>query len=790
MIHLRSVLNLVRRQPGRDPRLPAVCIMLLILWPAIASPIASARQAATPGALRVAGVVTDQRGAPVGGAQVALAVGGFTLKQTTGDDGRFELTGVVTGAGTLTINASGFTPLERQWSSRQADATDLHLTLSPAAVAEQITVTADRAVTRVSDTAASVVVLSNEDLATTAALSLDDALRQVPGFTLFRRSGSRTANPTSQGVSLRGVGASGASRAAVVSDGIPLNDPFGGWVYWDRLPRESVSRIEVVQGGASALYGTDALGGVINFIPRETSDATVSLETSYGNEQTPDVSLFAAGRLFQWGGRIAAEAFHTDGYIPVREQDRGAVDTPVASEHTTLDIEVERLLKDRGRVFVRGSIFGDTRENGTPLQTNDTYIRQVALGADWNSAGVGSIAARLYSSTQVYDQGFSAIAADRMTESLTRSQRVPAQQFGFTSQWSRPAGSRQTLVAGLDAREVRGASDELVFVGGRLSSAVGAGGRERTIGVFGEDIIRVAPRFLLTIGARADRWRNYDALSTTRPLATPGPVSVRVFPERTETAFSPRLSMLFKASEHVSLFASGYRAFRAPTLNELYRAFRVGNVLTLANENLRAERLTGGEGGANVTAFAEKLVVRGTFFWTEITRPIANVTLQVTPALITRQRQNLGRTQSRGVEIETDARITPSITLSGGYQFADATVTRFPANTALEGLLIPQTPRHQLTFQARYADPSRLTVAIQGRAIGAQFDDDQNLLKLDQYFALDLFASRALGPHVELFAAFENLFNERYPIARTPVLMVGPPLLARAGFRLRFGGNR
>ena len=125
-------------------------------------------------------------------------------------------------------------------SALAADA-QLKVELAPAPFSEEVAVTAARTLTRVSETAASVVVISREDVAATAALTLDDALRQVPGFTLFRRSGSRTANPTSQGVSLRGVGASGASRAVVLADGIPINDPFGGWVYWGRVPREAVS---------------------------------------------------------------------------------------------------------------------------------------------------------------------------------------------------------------------------------------------------------------------------------------------------------------------------------------------------------------------------------------------------------------------------------------------------------------------------------------------------------------------------------------------------------------------
>ncbi|MEW6210373.1 MAG: TonB-dependent receptor [Acidobacteriota bacterium] len=733
---------------------------------------------------RVEGTVTDKTGAAVIGAEVAFTSGSFSVNQKTDVEGRFTLD-VPSTAGKITVRAQGFAPMSREWSAQDKA---LEFVLEPDPISEEVIVTAARTEMRVSDTGASLVVLSGEDLSATAALTLDDALRQAVGFSLFRRSGSRTANPTSQGVSLRGVGASGASRAVVLSDSIPLNDPFGGWVYWDRIPREAISRVELVRGGESNLYGTDALGGAINIIRREPRDIDASVETSFGNQKTPYASFFAGGRVGQLGARISGEIFHTDGYIIVDENDRGAADTAAGSEHTSLDLTLERLFSS-GRVFLSGSVFGEERENGTPLQQNRTHIRQFAIGADWQSAQLGSFLIRGYASTQVFDQDFSAVAAGRNTETLTRSQRVPAQQTGATFQWSRAAGSRNTLVAGVDAREVRGASDELVFIAGNLSSAIGSGGRERTTGVFGQDIIRITNRFIATVSARVDHWRNFDALSTSQPLATPGPTRVTAFDDRDETAFSPRLSLLYKLTDNFSLTASGYRAFRAPTLNELYRAFRVGNVFTLANENLRAERLAGGEWGAHAYAFNRKLNLRGAFFWSEVTRPVANVTISFTPALITRRRENLGRTRSRGFEIEGEARVTSEIVITAGYQFVDATVLEFPANTALEGLLIPQVPRHQFTFQARYSNPRVITLGFQGRAIGSQFDDDRNQFELDKFFTLDLLASRRIKGGFEVFGAVENVFNERYDIGRTPVRTIGPPALVRVGVRFNLGSK-
>jgi iron complex outermembrane recepter protein len=377
------------------------------------------------------------------------------------------------------------------------------------------------------------------------------------------------------------------------------------------------------------------------------------------------------------------------------------------------------------------------------------------------------------------------VSADRNSETLTRVQRVPVQVVALAAQWTRSVGLSQTLAAGVEANQVRGASDEIAFTSGRASSLVDAGGRQTTMAVYFGDVIKVNSRLFISAAARVDHWRNYAAFSATRPLTSPGLTTAIKFLDRTENAFSPRLSVLYKVMPGVSLTGSINRAFRAPTLNEMYRSFRVGNVLTLANENLRAERLTGGEAGVSVRSPHESFGVRGTVFWAEVSEPVANVTLSVTPGLITRRRLNLGRTQSRGLEIETEARMHKFWNLSAGYLFADASLVRFPAQTALEGLMIPQVARHQFTFQSSYADPSVVTVGLQGRASSSQFDDDQNLFRLAPYFTLDLFVSRRMTRNLEAFVAMENLFNQRYEVGKTPVTTLGPPILVRAGLRFQ-----
>jgi outer membrane receptor protein involved in Fe transport len=761
-----------------------------ILWIgllSVAAPLALFAQGPAP--RRISGVVTDQTGAAIVGAEIVFNSGSSSTTLITDDRGGFVFSQVVAESGVVRVSASGFQARNVDW---HVGTELLQIMLLPASAAEQVTVTANRTGVRAVESATSVTILSTQDLQTTAAFRTDDILRQVPGFSLFRRTTSRAANPTTQGVSLRGLGASGASRALVLSDGFPLNDPFGGWVYWDRVPRVSIASIEVASGGASHLYGSDALGGVINIIRAPVDRNAISLEAAYGNENSPDLSLAVSRSMGPWAVGLTSELFRTDGYIAVPSDLRGTVDTPVNSQDASGDLTVRRKFGDSGSIFARGSLFGESRHNGTPLQTNSTTVRELDLGGNWDGHELGAFALHAYASRQSLDQSFTSTAADRNSESLTRTQSVPTQQVGFSAQWQHALGTRQHLVAGLEESDVHGQTDEQGFFGGAPTNTSAGGGREVNWGAYIEDIIRLTPGWLLTASGRVDHWQNFDAFAPPNPSK---PVGSAPLPDRSETFFSPRLALLHKITSNVSLTASGYRAFRAPTLNELYRGFRAGNVFTEFNPNLRAERLTGAEGGAIVTAWDQRIMLRGNFFWNQITRPVANVTLITTPNLITRQRQNLGSTRSQGVELEASGRLSTSVTLSGGYEYTDATVTSFtvdPAlaglNPSLVGLDVPQVPRHQFTFQASYSRPFVL-LGLQGRFGGNQFDDDQNTLLLRRYFVLDASASHSLRHGIELFVAVENLTNRRYDVGRTPVLTVGPPILVRAGLRLQFGAR-
>jgi outer membrane receptor protein involved in Fe transport len=731
----------------------------------------------------ISGLVQDATGAAIQGAQVTFSTSGSSQTTITNAEGRFTFSVVSGTSGMVRVIANGFAAAEKTWTT-PPEKVSLTFVLRGVAQGERVVVSATRSEMKLSEVPGSAVELSLEDIDANAGLTLDDVLRQVPGFSLFRRSSSRVANPTTQGVSLRGLGASGPSRALVLEDGVPLVDPFGGWVFWDQVPRAELSSVEVFRGGESNLYGSDALGGVIQMLTRVPNAPAFSIDTSYGTENTPDLSAWGGTKISRWDFESGVDMSRTDGYTLLPPSERGLVDIDANSRHATVDGGVGYQVSDTGRAFLRGTFFDESRNNGTALQKNSTGTGVGVAGINTSVGNHDSFMARISGQIEGYDQTFSSIASNRNREALTDIQHVPSQEVGGGFQWNHEL-KRQTLIGGVDVQQVMGASDEQLISstsGNHFADNI-AGGRQRSTGIFGEDIFRMNNRWTVIAGARWDDWSNYDG-NTVRISIPSGTAAGQFFPTRNETSFSPRLSVMRNLGRNAAVWVSGYRAFRAPTLNELYRSFRQGSATTENNPALRAERLTGAEAGARAT-FNQKFESRATVFWADIVNPVTNVTLFSTPTLITRQRENLGRIRSLGGELDGMLHISDTIQLSAGYQFTHAYVES--STQSLVGKRVPEVPQNQLTWEARYWDPRRIMLSVEGRYATSQFDDDINTLVLGPYYVMDVFVGRQLRSGLVGYVAVENVLNDRYAVAiAAPVQNLGPPILARIGFRYDF----
>lgn len=719
------------------------------------------------------GTVVDTRGDAVVGAEVVLESGGVYDRTVTDGNGAFSFASMT---GRLRVSASGFAPATLKVERARTE--PITITLEPSAVVGNVNVSVTGDETRQTDAAASIAVITVESLGVTAARTVDDTIRQVAGFQLFRRSSSRTTNPTAQGGNLRGLSGSGASRATVLFDELSINDAFGGWTYWSRVPLISVEQIEVLRGGSSSVYGSGALSGAIRIDSLKLDDekAKFKFETSLASQNTADASGVLLLSRRNWQADLVGDIFKTDGYIPVEEGSRGIVDTPARSRHSNVILKFGRRFREKNLIFARSNLFGERRDNGTSLTNNRTYFRQLAGGAD-----LERLTLRAFGERQVYDQTFSAVSANRNTESLTRIQRVPSSAFGASATWRRSL-SRHSIVAGGEFLNVRGFSDETGLFGGQPTNITRAGGEARDLSLFVQDTWAIVPRFALNLSARFDNRRNSDGIATTRTLAT-GTIAESRFVDRSDSAFSPRVGIVYEVTRDISVYGTYSRSFRAPSLNELYRGFRVGNIVTNANAFLSPERADTIEGGGSATFYDRKLITRAIVYHARVHDPVVSVTLSATPALITRQRQNVGSTTSRGFEFDVEASPANGFKVNASYLLVNAKISDFPASPDLVGSSLPQVARHNFTAQAVYRYNTRWTLSTQFRTASAQFEDDRNTLRLRPFLTADARFSYQFPYFIEAFVSVENILSSRYDIALTPVRSVAAPSSVRIGLR-------
>ncbi|MEO8259701.1 MAG: TonB-dependent receptor [Acidobacteriota bacterium] len=729
---------------------------------AFAVTLAAAVAAASP----ITGIVLDPSGAAVPDALVRLESAGAAVGEVrTDDSGRFQFTVEPPGRLQIVVTAAGFV---EAMAAIPPDRGEVQITLRPAAFFEQVNVTSSRADRPRTDPTSTVTVITASDLTASAPLTLDDALKMVPGFTLFRRTSSRTANPTTQGVALRGIGGTAQSRSLVLADGLPLNDAFGGWVYWSKVPQAAIDRIEVQRGSGSDLYGADAVGGVVQLLTLRPARPAGRALIEAGTLGTGRVSIFAGSRTRGWRYSGGGEWFTIDGYIPIAtEQDaglapRGPIDGKLGSTHRSALASAGYQAAGGWRVDVAGNLFDEHRQNATPVSINSTASRQVS-GELAGAVGGGLLNLRGFGGTQEYRQVFSTVNAARTAETLTRDQNVPSSVFGLAGQWFRGWG-RHGLLVGAEGRRVEGTSIDIPYSQGRPQAATEVGGTQRLGSAFVQDTVRVNDRTTLVIGAHADGWRSTSLITGFA---------------KSSGSFNPRASGSYRLGDSgIVVRGAVYKGFRAPTLNEFYRNFGSGNTQTRPNEALNPERLTGGDAG--VVIGRGRVSARVTGFFNVLDQAITAITISSTPQLIIRQRANADTLRASGIELEADVRLPRSLSIALSSGFVNS---EFTGATELGGKRVPQVAKYNAGLDVRYLRPV-WSASAQLRVTGPQFEDDQNLFTLRRATVLDAFAGRTLIGRVTAFVAVENVFDATYDVGRTPTLTTGLPRAARVGLQV------
>jgi outer membrane receptor protein involved in Fe transport len=637
----------------------------------------------------------------------------------------------------------------------------------------EVVVTATRLETPLSELPLQADVLHlNREL----AVPVDTILRALPSFSLFRRNTSSVLQPTSQGVSLRGIGPSGASRSAVYLDGVPFTDAFGGWVAWPKVSALELSAIEVLPGGGAGSWGNAALSGTIHLRSRGPSENGWRTRASWGGRASPEAELSGgvplAGEL-----SLSAGAARRRSPAPIAPEFAGPVDRDAGLEYQRFAAAWRHTLPG-GTVFTtRIRLYQDDRDNGTALQYNAYRERQLSLSLQSAESAARSWSLLGYVQRQHFRSTFTAVNAARTTETPSSDQfAVPATSWGFAGQtlWRFTWGR---LSAGADARGVEGSTNEAYsYSGGAFTRERRAGGNQVFAGAFLQASAKPAAHLILHGGARLDTWR--DSKGFRRDTTRDGTVLYRNehYTVRRGTVFTPELGVVTPLAENARVFASAQTGFRRPTLNELYRPFRVGNDLTEPNPLLRTERIGSLEAGAESDVGPVRL--RASVFRHDVRDVVASYTVVRGPGVYPdfgfipaggtgRIRVNLDRTLTQGFETRAEVSLPARSSLTLAWQHSDSTVRRAASAPTLVGKRLPQTPREVATAQLRLGRVKGVAVTLGWRWSGMQFEDDDNRLRLAAAATLDAAIDWQLTPRWSFFATLQNAFDSPVEASRS-----------------------
>jgi outer membrane receptor protein involved in Fe transport len=640
------------------------------------------------------------------------------------------------------------------------------------AVMESITVSADRVPDPKAIGPFATRSLGEDDLRTAPQLRLDDILRaEIPGFSLFRRSSSRVANPTTQGVTLRNFGPSGAGRTLVLLDGIPMNDPFAGYVQWNQLPPAALESVIVTPGGGAGLFGNAALAGTIFLRSQQAQNTSGFAQGLIGNADTYGGT--GAASLVDRGSAISifAERFSTGGYPVVQANQRGPVDNNASADSNLLQLGSNFALDPETSLKISGRLFEEERGNGTIYTRNETRGADASVGLTRRFPQLSAeLALTAYYQHRKFQSTFSSVNATRTVETPALDQfDVPADAVGGSAVWTMPLGAAHTVIFGADARWVEGETNEAFrFIGGDFTRLRQAGGQQMFVGVFAEDTWKISPVTMLVGGMRLDRWELFDGSRDEFDRATGNPTLTSSFPDRDGYSLNGRVGAIAQISDQITLRAAAYTGFRVPTLNELYRPFRVGNVVTEANAALDPERLIGGEAGFEWHPLTS-LRLRATGFYNRLENAIGNITVGFGPGTfdpcgfipaggVLRQRRNIDLVTAPGFEFSSDWQIAAPLSVRVSYLFTTPRIDRASEST-LVGRALAQTPEHVVTAGIEWRPGTKWLLTAQGRYTAQQFEDDQNAIVLAPFFTVDAAVFYELTNKISAGLKAENLFD-------------------------------
>ncbi|MCJ2177168.1 TonB-dependent receptor [Novosphingobium album (ex Hu et al. 2023)] len=621
-----------------------------------------------------------------------------------------------------------------------------------------------------------VTVINREALVSSASGRIEDVLSSVAGFAQFRRSDSRSANPSAQGVTLRALGGNASSRALVLLDGVPVANPFFGHIPLSALDPDRLASVRVVRGGGMGAFGMGAVSGTIDL----ASAGPEEIGLLKGNALIDDrgetqISATTAPRLGQGFVVASVQWDKGEGFWTTPKDQRVPASARAAYETLSGSLRAVAPLTDTVEIQASGMAYDDSRTlrfkgaNSTSSGQQGS-LRLVGRG-DWQFDVLGYVQA----------QDFSNIIISSSSYKKTLDQaKTPTLAIGGKAEIRPPVGAGHVLRLGADLRLSQGHLVELPY-----STATGlptafrrAGGDQSDLGFYAEDDWNLGP-VVLTAGVRGDHWTIRNGFY--RALTAAGSVSDdAAYANQSGWNVNGRGGLVWNASPAISMRAAAYTGMRLPTLNELYRPFVVFPVRTEANAALKPERLRGYEAGIEVHP-SDTISLSLTAFDNRLKDAIANVTIGTN----LRQRQNVDAIHARGLEATADLTFS-TVSLNGSLSWTDSKVEASGDQAALDGMRPAQVPKLAASATLAWAPREGWRLAATVRHTGAQYEDDLQTNTLRAATTLDAYARVPLAGPFALVLRGENLTDETIVTRnQSGSIDLGTPRTFWAGFSMR-----
>jgi outer membrane cobalamin receptor len=664
---------------------------------------------------------------------------------------------------------------------------------------DELVTTATRTSQTVSSNPFSVTAVTKADLATTSAASVPNMLWRLPGFSLRDYQSSVIQSQSVRMVpSFRGLSGSSSGRTLVLLDGVPVNESFSGRINWARIPISLVDRIEVVRGGGSMLWGSRALGGVINVLTANPVRSGLGVVAEGGRFGTYRGSMNGSLRNRKLSASLAAEWSGTDGVITVREDQIGAADHPTGGESKVAFGKLAYDFSPGLTAYLSGNYLDHNNKGPTTLSKGSYEVGELRGGARLATAGGAVLHFAGYVNEFDHRSLRATISRDRETIRPNGFQNIPAHSLGGSFQWSQTVSARHQLTAGVDLARTDGSIIEGTdFENGQLTLERRMTGNQLLGGAFVQDHVTLPGRWRLLAGLRLDGVRNYGGHRTDTDLINDQVTSDTGYATRTFTRLNYSLGVRHAMSAALNWRGAVYGAFRAPTLFEIYQTnFSSRGSLTAANERLRPERLFGVEAGADLE-LRGNLLARATIFWNRVADAIVDYTIGTATTdgqviepcgplpedQICRQRRNVGSLRSMGVESELEFHPAEAWSLWAAYTFNPTRISS--PGQAIDGKIARAAVRHAATAVVTYDNPDLISATIEGRYVGSRSDDDLDTIRLESFFVTGLRLSRRLWSQSSVYVKLENLFDAEYPVAQAAngLVEVGAPRWVTVGMR-------